>query len=96
MTNKLGLIIGATIAAVGLAIAAPAPEAKAGGAIYWNNGGNGAYVNRGYYGPRYYNGPTYYGHGYHYGPTYYRRGGAAFGPNGACAAGPFRAGCVRY
>ena len=92
LTNKLGHALNAAVAVLGLTLvtlATPAPEAKAGGAIYWNNGGNGAYVRRGGY---YYGGPGYY----NYGPTYYRRGGAAFGPNGACAAGPFRAGCVRY
>ena len=91
--QNIGLGIGAAVAAVGIMITtAPAPEAKA-GSIYWNNGGynrGGVYVRRGYYGPRYYNNG-----GYYYGPAY-RRGGAAFGPNGACAAGPFRAGCVRY
>ena len=86
ITEKLGLGLAGALIALGLTVTAGTPEAKAGGAVYWNNGGNGAYVRRGgYYGPSYY-----------YGPTYYRRGGAAYGPNGACAAGPYRAGCVRY
>ena len=66
LTNKLGHALNAAVAVLGLTLvtlATPAPEAKAGGAIYWNNGGNGAYVRRGGYilrtCPGYYNyGPT--------------------------------------
>ena len=89
ITNKIGLGFAGAITALGLLVAAPNPEAKAGG-IYWNNnGGGGIVVNRGhYYGPRGY---------YNYGPRYYRGRGVAVGPNGACARGYYgRGGCVRY
>jgi len=89
ITNKIGLGFAGAITALGLLVAAPNPEAKAGG-IYWNNnGGGGIVVNRGYY---------YGPHGYYnYGPRYYRGRGVAVGPNGACARGYYgRGGCVRY
>ena len=79
ITNKIGLGFAGAITALGLLVAAPNPEAKAGG-IYWNNnGGGGIVVNRGYY-----YGPLGY---YNYGPRYYRGRGVAVGPNGACARG---------
>ena len=85
---KLTIAFATAITALGLAFAAPAPEAKAGG-VYWNNNGGGAVVINGggrYYGPRpYYYGPAYRGRGY------------VYGPNGACARGYYgRGGCVRY
>ena len=97
ITNKIGLGFAGAFTALGLLVAAPNPEAKAGG-IYWNNnGGGGIVVNRGhYYGPRenYNYGPRGY---YNCGPRYYRGRGVAVGPNGACARGYYgRGGCVRY
>lgn len=85
--TKIGLAIGTTIAAFGIALAA-APQAEAGG-IYWNNnGGRSVVVNRGYM-----NGPR----GYYYSPNYYRSRSVVVGPNGACARGYYgRGGCIGF
>ena len=88
MKTNIGLAIGTTIAALGIAFTT-LPKAKAGD-IYWNNNGGGAVVvNRSYYyGPRGY---------YNYGRHYYGGRGVVAGPNGACARGYYgRGGCVRY
>ena len=86
--TNIGLAIGTTVAAFGIAITA-IPDAKAGG-LYWNNNGGGAIVvNRSYfYGPRGY---------YTYGPRYHRRRGFIAAPNGVCARGYYgRVRCLRY
>ena len=46
-TTSIGIALGKEIPALGLAITAVVPEAKAGG-VYWNNhGGGGVIVNGG-------------------------------------------------